>query len=518
MADENGVDEWTFVPVKHNRHASSSKSQKINDIKKQKQLAKAKELMKAIDGHDDNDDGFGMDETIPKHIQVSKLSQSVQKCMNELQSFTNSSRNQQQSNMNSYTTKRRSKKKSSNSNRSMNQFHFKSLLQSLQSQCDDNNRIIDEIICYGIGNFAKKKITQHNMRRRRPSNISSSQNSSDLELQYIISSSPMIQISCILLLRQYLAETKMNKMKNTDNQNHNHVEENHKLSYEEQQDLVPISYFEPCIFPIEKLVLEEIFHVHIIHENERGKRCIRRGSDSNSNENETHHFEEENSENTSAQVKQHKQKPENSENDSAQVEQHKPKPLLPSTLFYMPHCPMRLYSNTLWANWDPKLLCEGRIIIFGNSFKAYDDRIISFQQKKDSTNAIFPLLSFINEVPVLSSFAPPAAPSTSSTASTSTSTSLSVPTGNINVEPISLSQLSWQEVEMAFNDCVIISISMKSTNSPIESKNSSVIGIHNSANHNDHVENGKVSIWPVRPDEHHPSLIPCNCDHDNEVI
>ena len=39
-----------------------------------------------------------------------------------------------------------------------------------------------------------------------------------------------------------------------------------------------------------------------------------------------------------------------------------------ATLFFMPHCPLQLYSNVLWANWGEAL---GSILVFGNSFEAY---------------------------------------------------------------------------------------------------------------------------------------------------
>ena len=37
-----------------------------------------------------------------------------------------------------------------------------------------------------------------------------------------------------------------------------------------------------------------------------------------------------------------------------------------ATIFFMPHCPWRLSSNLLWANWDPDLLAG--LIIVGNKF------------------------------------------------------------------------------------------------------------------------------------------------------
>lgn len=41
-----------------------------------------------------------------------------------------------------------------------------------------------------------------------------------------------------------------------------------------------------------------------------------------------------------------------------------PPPSSRRVLFYMPHCPQRLYSNVLWANWTPQALA--RLLILGN--------------------------------------------------------------------------------------------------------------------------------------------------------
>jgi hypothetical protein len=38
------------------------------------------------------------------------------------------------------------------------------------------------------------------------------------------------------------------------------------------------------------------------------------------------------------------------------------------TLFFMPHCPYRLYSNILWANWGEQL---GNITILGNRYAGF---------------------------------------------------------------------------------------------------------------------------------------------------
>jgi hypothetical protein len=44
-----------------------------------------------------------------------------------------------------------------------------------------------------------------------------------------------------------------------------------------------------------------------------------------------------------------------------------------TTLFFMPHCPMSLYTNVLHTNWDH--LFQGRVAIFGNSLSAYANRL-----------------------------------------------------------------------------------------------------------------------------------------------
>jgi len=46
-----------------------------------------------------------------------------------------------------------------------------------------------------------------------------------------------------------------------------------------------------------------------------------------------------------------------------------------STLFFMPHCGRRLYSNVLRANWTPEALSS--LAILGNSFSAYRVRMLS---------------------------------------------------------------------------------------------------------------------------------------------
>jgi hypothetical protein len=65
------------------------------------------------------------------------------------------------------------------------------------------------------------------------------------------------------------------------------------------------------------------------------------------------------------------------------------------TLFFMPHCPMRLYSNLLWANWGSQL---EHLAIIGNSFESYCERTVDPEIKKDETNCLFRLEGFTNEL------------------------------------------------------------------------------------------------------------------------
>lgn len=103
---------------------------------------------------------------------------------------------------------------------------------------------------------------------------------------------------------------------------------------------------------------------------------------------------------------------------------------------------MRLYCNVLWAHWDhvSRLLPDDDakrndsgydpILIFGNSFHAYDERMISSQQRMDSTNGMLRLVHFINEKAVY------------------------VDSENRDVED------SLRMMDRAFNDCNVISFSV----------------------------------------------------------
>ena len=178
---------------------------------------------------------------------------------------------------------------------------------------------LTEIVVYGIGNFSGE-----------------------------LHSAPMLQLAAALLLRR-LAR----KMPNS--------------SFLLDQQLTPIFYYEPCMIPVEKELLEEVFQVHVLESNEMGKLPVsnmRQQFKSFSNENDSH------------------------------------------TLFFMPHCPMRLYCNVIWSHWDHIIQHAAQdndfssIIIFGNSFHAYEDRLISLEQRMDPTNGVFSLVPYSKEEPV----------------------------------------------------------------------------------------------------------------------
>ena len=357
---EESSDEWTFVPPK------KSSSRKGNTTKKREsQLAKARQLYNTI--HDDENDNDNDTKNKPQHTEALKkrLILTIDKCISEMKEFGQGQGHQ--------TTKYKH-----------HLFDLQTLVKSIQDAANSNESIddndecerergrIDEIICYGIGNFYGARDNRYN--------------------------APLVQLACVLALREALS-----KEANVDVSND---------SQEELQldvDQVSIVYFEPFIKPIEREVLAH-YHVKVLDSNEQGKRRIAKDC-------QTH--------------------------DDASSPSPSKRTSTCSTLFYMPHCPMRLYSNVLWANWEKELILGGRMIIFGNSFKAYDERIISSEKKKgDKTNAIFPLLPYSCEVDVLSL----------TLKEFSRNRSRDGHSMNMN----SMNTLCGQDLEMAFNDCVVI--------------------------------------------------------------
>mmetsp|Transcript_28284 Transcript_28284/g.83274 ORF Transcript_28284/g.83274 Transcript_28284/m.83274 type:complete len:260 (-) Transcript_28284:231-1010(-) len=145
----------------------------------------------------------------------------------------------------------------------------------------------------------------------------------------------MLQLACVLQLRRELSAKQGDRIMETN--------DDFPMDTLGKKGELKIHYFEPEITPAERRMLAD-FGVEIIEINEEGKRRI---------------------------------------SDTSR-----------STLFYMPHCPMRLYSNVLWANWDPKLLFGGKLVVFGNDFNAYDERTIRKEDRTDPTNCILQILPY----------------------------------------------------------------------------------------------------------------------------
>lgn len=98
---------------------------------------------------------------------------------------------------------------------------------------------------------------------------------------------------------------------------------------------IPLFFYDPCTTPSEASVLQSEWKIHVLSRNERGKRPVNGLT----------------------------------------------------TLFFMPHCPLRLYDNVLWANWN----ALDKVIIFGNSLLAYSERTIG--KLPTGVSRLLPLLT-----------------------------------------------------------------------------------------------------------------------------
>jgi len=198
---------------------------------------------------------------------------------------------------------------------------------------------VQEIICYGIGNFSEKY------------------------------SPSMLQMACALLLRYLIDAVQSQACCNVDDKGVNgHAECNFEECLHREKMLlffnslelidflqqlqqenygkfsrIDMKFYDPCTSALEKRMLEENYNVMPLETNEQGKRQVNHSQN--------------------------------------------------KTIFYMPHCPMRLYSNVLWANWEKSILTN--IIILGNSLLAYNDRIIDSTERNDPTNAILQIAPFV---------------------------------------------------------------------------------------------------------------------------
>jgi hypothetical protein len=93
---------------------------------------------------------------------------------------------------------------------------------------------------------------------------------------------------------------------------------NHHRHDDDHADTMEMWYFDPCMTPEEAQFLKRQ-SIQIIPHNERGQRLVQE-----------------------------------------------------STFFFMPHCPLSLYTHVLHTNWDQL----DRIIMFGNSLTAYANRLL----------------------------------------------------------------------------------------------------------------------------------------------
>lgn len=313
-------EEWTFVPIK----SKKSSGTKAKNKKREQQLSKVRDLQIFLQSNK-NEDNESFTE-----VQKINLIKTTEKCIIELKESLGTS-DERKDNEISF---------------------FSALLDGVIDKTlkGEGHRCINEIVCYGIGNFYTARIDKYN-----PS---------------------LIQLACIIALRDMITE----RYKEIVESSSKYGKDRSELS----SNSISLVYFEPFIVPIEREVLLH-FDVKIIDKNEQGKRKI------------------------------------NTNNRNSEI-------LKDCTLFYMPHCPMRLYSNVLWANWSEELIFN-RILLLGNSFKAYDDRIVSSSRKLgDKTNALFPLLPFIHEQTIL-----------------------------LKQTSKQQNEISNNDLEKAFNDCVVIS-------------------------------------------------------------
>ncbi|KAG1705156.1 hypothetical protein DVH05_004091 [Phytophthora capsici] len=61
-----------------------------------------------------------------------------------------------------------------------------------------------------------------------------------------------------------------------------------------------------------------------------------------------------------------------------QENEHGRRRVASNTVFFMPHCGKTLYENVLACNWGPAIK---KIIIIGNSFSAYGDRVLASKER-----------------------------------------------------------------------------------------------------------------------------------------
>ena len=176
----------------------------------------------------------------------------------------------------------------------------------LRNRAENHQYQFRSIVCYGIGIFGTK----------RPS-------------------APMWQLALAMMIRDCIGTSTFTA---TDAQQHSDPtieNENSPVKSLETKTLKQSSpimyYYEPLMTLQESKVLKQ-FDIQVIEENERGKRSA---NNDNGNGNG---------------------------DDDIKINNG-------ATLFFMPHCPLSLYTNVFHTNWD----CLRQIVIFGNSLSNYID-------------------------------------------------------------------------------------------------------------------------------------------------
>jgi hypothetical protein len=298
------------------------------------------------------------------------------------------------------------------------------------NQTDDPNHgekitnclYLRDIVAYGIGNFATERFR-----------------------------APMLQLAFLLLIRRWSATISTQ----TDHMNHPPITcigDNDKSysdasgeSFQNEQRQVPIYYHDPCILPVERELMVSTFHIHVLESNEMGKLSM-----------ESIRLQYQQTVGNVSLSLSPQPSPSTCQRECIE-------PF--TTLFFMPHCPMQLYCNVLWAHWHhifphPKEYQEtydtdneidvssshnfdqsiqsnyggpSSILIFGNSFQTYDDRTISSESRLNPTNSVLRIASFTKEIPI----------------TISTNVDRNYGGGEIIVDAL-------RHLDTAFNDCNII--------------------------------------------------------------
>ena len=119
------------------------------------------------------------------------------------------------------------------------------------------NLDLKEIVAYGIGNFAPTTAS------------TSTANTTSTSLF----SAPLLQLACLLFLRRQscCSISKAASEEEEDKTSSPKSSITIDTVFKKEQTQVPIYYYEPCILPIETELLEDVFHVCVLKNNEFGK-------------------------------------------------------------------------------------------------------------------------------------------------------------------------------------------------------------------------------------------------------